>query len=430
MYLRTGLVLSAALLLSCSSDSVDLSDQDPDAGNCTIAEQNQAVHEVMQDYYYWYQEIPESIDYTSFDSPEATLEYLRYTEKDRFSYITDAETFDQLYNQGAYVGYGFSYRIEDDERVRFRYIFSSAPAADAGLERGEEILSVNGESVSEIISRDGWSDVFGDNEVGYPVAMQVRKNDGSIVDVDMQKETISINTVLHHSVIEYDGITYGYLVYQSFNSVSLSEFATVFADFKAAGVDKVILDLRYNGGGSVSVANTLGSYLDSAHTDQVFTRLEYNDKLSNYDQSYLLKTISNELSADELIAITSASTCSASEMVINGMAPFMSVKTVGSVTCGKPIGMNPFEFCDKVILPITFTVVNGVGEGDYFDGLAVDCGAEDDLDYVFGDEEDPMLAEALHVGATGSCSAAGSRASRIPADSPKPDDYKNWFGAV
>ncbi|MBT6454873.1 MAG: hypothetical protein HOK37_04950 [Gammaproteobacteria bacterium] len=171
----------------------------------------------------------------------------------------------------------------------------------------------------------------------------------------------------------------------------------------------MVLDLRYNGGGRVSVAQNLASYMvPTTSSTDLFALLKQNDKHQDLNYSYYFKTMVNELDLDRVVVITSGSTASASEMVINGLKPFVDVKTVGNKTYGKPVGMNPVEFDDKVILPITFATYNQDGEGEYFNGIPYDCFVRDDLNSAFGDPEEGMLAEALVVSQNGLCSATKS----------------------
>ena len=400
------IIMLSVLLSGCDSGKSDVGVLQPQSAGCSIAQQNQFVHELLLDRYLWYREVPASIDYGDFDSPEQTLDFLKYAEKDRFSYIADAEEFSSLFGEGQYVGYGFAYFIDDAGRVWFKFVYDDSEAGRAGLERGDEILSINGQTVEQISTALAWDDVFGDKKVGVPVSMLVRKKDGSTADVQMNKSVVNINTVLYSSVIEQNGEKIGYLVFNSFLSTSRAELDDVFARFSAQNVSRVILDLRYNGGGSVAVAQDLGSYLfDNDNDNQLFTVLEQNDKYSRLDSKYYFSSKVNELDLQQLVIITTGSTASASEMIVNGLKPFVPVKTIGSKTFGKPVGMNGFEFCDQIILPITFAVYNADHQGDYFDGIAADCAAEDDVAYAFGDAAEPMLAEALRATRGQNCSA-------------------------
>lgn len=412
------ILLSSGILHSCDSGGgVDTpsSCQAAIQTSCDVPAQNQCVHEIMKEYYLWYQQVEPVIDYQAFNSPEETLDFLRYQNPgpDRFSYITQQSTYDSLFNEGQYLGFGFSFETDNNGRVWVRFVYTDSPAHTAGMQRGDEIISINQQTLTAITSNASWTDILGPAQDGYAIDMVLGKADSSTSAIHMQKATVNINTVLHSSIIENGTIKTGYLVFNSFLETSNVEFEQVFAQFKTAGVNRVILDLRYNSGGRVSVANNLASYLNQVSTTgNLFNRLVFNDKNQSYNTSYFLNQFTDGLTPDQLIVITTGQTCSASEMVINGLNTFLPVKTVGSTTCGKPVGMNGFDFCGKTMLPITFEVENSNGVGGYFDGIPADCAAADDIHSGFGDVSDPMLAEAIYLAENGSCSSS-ARASRI-----------------
>ena len=398
------LAISCLLLLSCSDNDSSL----PGTAlqGCEIEQQNRFVHELLQQAYLWYQDIPETLDYSQFASPAETLEFLRNRPLDRFSNITDAAAFTNLFSAGQFVGYGFSFLLRDaDTTLWIRFVYDDAPAGRAGLRRGDQILTINGRSIDEIEAQNLWGTIFGPDTPGYPVNMLIQDAAGTITSVDMQKDVVNINTVLHAEVVDPGTLAIGYLVFNSFLQTSNAELEQVFADFSAAGVRRLILDLRYNGGGAVSVANNLASHLHRVNDhSQLFTSLRYNDKNPGSNSSYFLLPLVDALDLEQLIVITTEATCSASEMVINGLRPYLgTVQTVGSTTCGKPVGMNPFQFCDNVILPVTFSAENRDGFSDYFDGLTTDCPAGDNVSFAFGDQNEPMLAQALHLANNAQC---------------------------
>ncbi len=393
------LVILLLLLPSCEEGGEDL----PFLASCDIQDQNRFLHEVLLDRYLWYKEIEPVINYADFDSPAQLLDFLKYDEKDRFSYITDASDFQNLITAGQYLGYGFSYLARADDTVWIRFVYSDSPAGRAGLERGDEILAINGQAVADIISANAWPDIFGPAEQNYPLDLEIRKPGSSPTVLNLFKTTVNINTVLHASVRPQGINQVGYLVFKSFLGTSNVELESVFSQFKAASVNRLILDLRYNGGGSVSVARNLASYIIQDTTNPVFVSLEHNDRNPFYNSVYPFITLFHSLDLDQVIVITTGETCSASEMIVNGLDPYIDVKIVGSKTCGKPVGMNNFNFCDNALLPVTFASFNANGEGDYFNGFPADCAAEDNLSFAFGDEDEPMLKEALFVNANDAC---------------------------
>ncbi len=387
-------------------------------GACSIRNQNRQVHEALLKDYLWYREVPEEVNYADFDSPAELLDFLRNDPPDRFSYITDAEEYKALFNDGQYAGFGFSFEISADDELLVRFVYENSPAWLAGMRRGDEILMVNGETAADLIAANDWDTAFGDSDVGVVGELRLKKPDGSEVDIVMAKAVIDINTVLHAEVIDTAVARIGYLVFNGFLDTSYGELQAVFAGFKSAGVSKVILDLRYNGGGAVWVADALASWLYGNNNREVFTELRFNDLNSELNYSYNLVPLNEGIVIDELIVITTASTCSASEMLINGLKPFLRVRTVGSATCGKPVGMSPEEICDKMLVAVNFAAYNANGEGDYFDGLAADCPATDNVRIPFGDAADPMLSEALYLSANNRCSSAQRGLAPVPSRSP------------
>ena len=386
---RNGLLLCLVLLLGACSGGGG-------GGSCKTAQQNETVHEEMLENYYWYDRIPASINYDSFSSAQATLNFLRYATLDRFSYITSQTAFDNLFNNGTYVGYGFAYVVKLDGSVGIRFVYNQSPAAGAGLVRGDEVLSVNGQSVATIIAANSWDSIFSTGGVGTSLNMLIGRASGD-VNLNMKKGVVTINTVLHSEVIVSAPNTIGYLVFNSFLNTSLAELDPVFAQFKAANVNQLILDLRYNGGGSISVARDLASYIKATAVpdNDLYVQLRYNDKNQSENFNYYFRPMTNSLNLNELTVVSTNLTCSASEQVVSALQPYFSrVTTVGSTSCGKPVGQRPFNFCDSTMLAVNFGGFNANGEGDYFSGIPADCNATDDVAFAFGDPAEPMLSAA------------------------------------
>jgi C-terminal processing protease CtpA/Prc len=178
-----------------------------------------------------------------------------------------------------------------------------------------------------------------------------------------------------------------------------------FAELRAKGVTELVLDLRYNGGGLVSVAQHLASLIGGVRTNgQVLSEYFHNDRNAFRNRVLRFEPKAHALALDRLVVITTRSSASASELVINALRPFMPVLVIGDRTYGKPVGQYGITFCDKVLAPVSFTLRNANGEGDYFDGIAPTCSAPDDLERQLGDPQEGSLREALNVITTGHCS--------------------------
>ena len=184
-----------------------------------------------------------------------------------------------------------------------------------------------------------------------------------------------------------------------------------------------MLDLRYNGGGYLYIANELAFMIagPARTSGQVFERLRYNDKRSSDNANGNTPFIDTACLPDANFRCTSAqplptlnlarvhllvggSTCSASESIINGLRGVdVEVRLIGNSTCGKPYGFTARDNCGISYFPIEFEGVNAKGFGDYADGFAPQCAADDDLSRALGDPTEGRLATALHLRATGNC---------------------------
>ena len=402
-----------ALCLSACSDG---GGGDRGSGSsCDIAQQNRFVHAEMLDRYYWYRQVPDDVDYDRFDSPRQLLDFLRYTRYDRFSYITSQSEFEDLLIGGTYIGYGFSYVIESFSSVRIRFVYQQSAAGYAGIRRGDEVLEINGQDVVDIIAANSWNQVFGEAEIGLPLSIKLRRSSGLVETLNLVKDRVTINTVLHSEVIDSASRRIGYLVFNSFLNTSLAELEAVFQQFRLAGVNELILDLRYNGGGSVEVARRLASFIHRTETANrdLFAELRYNDRYQADNINLYFEPEPGSLGVDELTVITTEMTCSASELVVVALQPYFTrVTTIGGRSCGKPVGMNPVSFCDKTLLAVNFASYNAAGSGEFFDGLAADCPAVDDVSRDFGDLLEPMLQAAKYYVDNRVCEAVVTRPLR------------------
>ncbi len=198
-------------------------------------------------------------------------------------------------------------------------------------------------------------------------------------------------------------------MFQSFIENSEEELNIAFKEFNDEGIDELILDLRYNGGGRLDIANHLASLITgNENKDEIFSKFQHNNKYSQLDSEkvYKLSSPLNRLvGMSRIFVITSEDTASASEAVINSLKPYFNndVILIGTATHGKPVGMYSFKFYDLVLAPISFKVNNANGEGGYFDGIQPDCISEDDLSQVFGNEEEGSLEAALYYIEKGEC---------------------------
>jgi hypothetical protein len=197
----------------------------------------------------------------------------------------------------------------------------------------------------------------------------------------------------------------GYLDYTQFVTYSENDLAAAVTSFANQGATELVLDLRYNGGGDVATARDLASMIAGARVaGQVFAGLRFNDKNQAKNQNILFTAPAGATpNLSRVVIIASSGTASASELVINGLKPFMNVVLIGDTTYGKPYGFEPFEYCGTVYNAVNFESVNALGAGGYTSGIPPTCPANDDLDHQLGDPNEGELAAALSYISTGQC---------------------------
>ena len=262
----------------------------------------------------------------------------------------------------------------------------------------------------------------------------MQRLDSSTYTVDVTKDIVTITPIPQWRTIDIGpgAPPAGYMEFLTFISTAEPVFDDVFADFVAAGVRDVIIDLRYNRGGIVETVELLGDYVGGfANDGLVFSNTEFNaDRAAQYNESSFFARLANSLDMQRLIVIASSEdTASASELITNALIPYADVWIVGDNTYGKPVGQVGIDFCEKIIRPTAFRTTNADGDGDYFGGLPVDCPAADLLEVPVGDPTDPNIVAATSIAATGACPViAAPPVQQAPVVRPEirvPYDYGN-----
>lgn len=399
---------------------------------CQRTDVNSRVFCALQQDYLWYRDLPASINPDSYSSPEAMLQAV-VAPQDRYSFILTRQEYEDRFINATFFGYGFSsVRADNNTALQIAYVYDDGSAAQNGLRRGDKIIEIEGVSVASWLSQlDAGQitsdDIYGPNQAGVVRNFVWRKPDDTVQSSDFAKSEVTTNTVLHRSVSIQGDKRIGYLVFNTFIELSESELETAFADFAAQGVDELVLDLRYNGGGLIRVANQLATQIaQNAVQNQVFVKYQYNDKntAKNTTTRFALGAGRSVLNLPRVFVLTTQSSCSSSELVINSLAPFVDVVQIGDTTCGKPVGQQPDIIGDYVLFAINFQTVNALDQGDYFDGLQPNCQVNDAITGDWGVETDPLYAEAISYMSSGSCSDVAVGSASI-----KPAAQKNRLAA-
>lgn len=422
--------LTLVFLAACSSDG---NNQQGGPVSCSNTGQKDFVLLAMQEWYLWNDLLPANVNVDDYATPEALLAFLTTFSPDdgsgqpidKFSFINSAAADAAFFGEGQFEGFGFSWTQLAVDDFRVTRVFSGSPAANAGLARGQRFLELGGRTIAEIEAAEGFGAAFD----ATPLDFRMLETDGiTELFATIAKDIVTIDPVPQWRIIDAGGgRMVGHLELATFISTADPVFDTVFAAFNAAGVNDVIIDLRYNGGGLVSTANLLGDYFGGDVAENlVFSKTNFNaDRAAGNNSIEFFERLGNSVSLSRLVVIATQGTASASELVTNGMDPHVEVVIVGDRTFGKPVGQVGFEFCEKILRPTAFQTVNADDFGDYFGGLPVDCAAADDLNVAVGDAADPNMVAALGYLETGACPVislpGGQTKSEFLQNYPQPD---------
>jgi carboxyl-terminal processing protease len=388
---------------------------------------NDWIFENMQAWYYWEDQLPSSPDKTP--APSDFFESL-LVDEDHFSWIQ--ENYEELLNslQGINKEAGFEFTLyresESSDNIfgQILYIKPSSPAAAAGLERGDIFAKINGQQ----LTINNYQNILGSLDEPYTMTYK---------ELDIEAETFSAektasltpvqyseNPNFYHDIIIEGERKIGYFVYNFFSAGTDAdedkydnEVDAIFADFQAGGITDLILDLRYNSGGSETSATNLASLIaPNVNNTKVFFKREYNDQIEeeiinnpNLGTAFLsskfvnkTQNIGSQLTNSRVYILTSSRTASASELIINGLRPYMDVFLIGKTTYGKNVGsISLYEENDPKntwgMQPIVVKAFNSQNQSDYSNGFTPDVENLDNSIFLFpiGDTREAMLADAI-----------------------------------
>jgi carboxyl-terminal processing protease len=397
-----GILAATTLFTACKKNDLDLSGPSADAKNEQLKD---SVLAYTKDIYLWYHQIPSTFNARSYDGPEEIMSAIRQysTESgfsqpvDRWSFAIAQREWDNV-SSGVSGDFGLSvfFRVEGDLRVRS--VERSSPAGQAGVRRGWRITQINGNSnISTTNSDFIVQAVYGSANGSFTF----QKPDGSSVTLNLRSATYQEHPVALDSIYTAGGRKTGYLVFNSFlgdTTEIYNEFNRIFNRFAQQNVTDLVVDLRYNGGGYVNVAEKLGNYLAPASANgQLMMSQEFNDKYSVFNSTTHFQKLGS-LNLSRVFFIVSNSTASASELLINNLKPYMDVMLVGpNKTYGKPVGYFPIPVDDTwYIFPVSFRTTNKNGQGNYYSGIALNHQVGDGLDKDWGDVGESAFASALN----------------------------------
>ncbi len=363
-----------------------------------------------RDIYIWYNNIPSSLNAQSYADPNKIMEAIRpYSIEPGFSAPVDRWSFAMLqseWNQvssGVEADFGMRVFFRTSTDLRVASVDKNGAAGIANIKRGWKINSINGVPINDTSQSN-----FIINAVYYSptTTFNFILPDNTTRNITLSSQVFTNNPFLLDSVYTIGSNKIGYFVLNSFlgdtNQVR-TDFNRVFNRFATAGVNDVVVDLRYNGGGYVMLAEYMLNYLvPSAGNGQTMLTYSFNDKYTRFN-STLTFSKKGTMNLNRVFFIVSKQSASASEMAINCIKPFLDVKLVGpSNTHGKPVGFYPIPVGNWYMFPVSFRTINKNNEANFFNGFAPDHIAADGLDKNWGDVDETCLSKAIKYITTGS----------------------------
>lgn len=356
----------------------------------------------------------------NYETPEALFNFLK-SDQDNFSILVDDYIALENAINGVSVSNGMEFGLvfyPDMSGNLFgyvRYVLPNTDAASEGLQRGDIFNSVDGQQLTET----NFNDLLSSDS--YTIGLATF--DGQTItpiqeEIELTKTQYIENPVFLARTLDVDGQNVGYIMYNAFTRNFDEELNNAFGQFQADGVTELVLDLRYNGGGSVETATDLASMITGQFNNQIFYTEEWNaDRQEEYaEPGFFDGTISNgndtnSLNLTRVYVLTTRRSASASELVINSLAPYIDVIQIGQNTAGK--FQASFILYDApapnfsrsqanpghtyAMLPLVFKTVNAAGNTDFIDGLVPDIEQNEDFSNLgmLGDPNEPFLATAL-----------------------------------
>ena len=400
------------------------------------ADENNWLRSWSHETYLWYDEIKDQDPACCstpvyFDLMKTFETNASGTPKDKFHFTVS--TVEYLANrQSIAIGYGAEFvllRASPPRDVRIAYTEPDSPAAapNVNLLRGAQILEIDGERVLDSDNIDVLNNGLFPRTVG-------EKHTFTVLDLGSQTPrtvTMTSMAITSHPVQNVkilptpSGDRVGYMLFNTHNAPAATAIIEAGKYLKNAGIDDLIVDLRYNPGGILYVAQIFSSMVVGSEKEGlVFEELETNGKIPSESWEFALEYAASDiidevdltvpsLSLPRLFVLTGPQTCSASESIINSLRGVdIDVIVVGSPTCGKPYGFRPAENCGTVYHSINFRGVNAKGEADFENGFTPHCPAAEDFNHQLGDPDEILLRTALAYRASGTCPPAEEEGSR------------------
>jgi C-terminal processing protease CtpA/Prc len=428
----------------------------PPVATCSLRDRQNWAAGVLREWYLFPETLPANLDPAPFTSVDAYIDALtanaRAQGRDRFfTFLTSIAEENAFFGSGASAGFGIRLGLDSSaQRLFVIESFEGAPALAAGIDRGAEIVAIGTtsadiQSVASILAAGGssaLSDALGPDTAGTSRVLRITDSAGTR-DVTLAKaefDLLPVSPRFGAQVINDGGRRIGYVNLRTFISTADQALRDAFAQFRAQGITEIVVDLRYNGGGLISTAELFGDLLGANRAaSDVFDFVTFRPEKAANNSSHLFIQQPQSVAPTRIAFIGTGGTASASELVINGLIPYLhsNLALVGTNTFGKPVGQVAIDRpeCDDRLRVIAFALQNAARQGAYFNGLAgtveASCRASDDIVHQMGDPLEASTRQALDfiegrpctpITATASTQALGRGAARelLVPDHPSP----------
>jgi hypothetical protein len=380
-----------------------------------LAAKKQWVRSTLDEVYLWNDEIVD-VDAGAYDTPETYYEALLVRTptpsgraKDKWSYTTPIATL-----EGPVYWHGVRWSSFATTDVLAWYVRPGSPASDAGVARGDHIVAINGVPVEQL-NPDALLDALFPAAPNQHITLTLTGAGASTRMVTMTDVPFDDQSVLLDTVIDGPGGKVGYVAYTSEAGNPVADWQAAVNRWLDAGVSDLVVDVRYHPGGYPDGVTAAGSLIAGHAVDgKLFAYITPSRRRQDSlvaaglpaQQEIHFIAQPHSLGLQRVYVLTTAATCSVSEMLINGLLPWLDVWQVGGTTCGKPYGFDEETNCGTRYRIVTSQVSNALRQGGYADGLVPRCAAEDDLSHALGDPAEGLLAAALAARETGQCPPA------------------------
>jgi C-terminal processing protease CtpA/Prc len=410
----------------------------PTASACSLRSRQDWAAAQLNEWYLFPETLPAGLDPAPYatvgDYIDALTATARGQGRDRFfTYLTSIAEEDAFFASGDTAAFGIRIQTDSiDRRVFVTDAYEGAPALAAGIDRGAEITAIGTSaaalrSVAAIIAADGAGGIsaaLGPSTAGTTRTLTITDAAGTR-NITISKANFSIAPVSSRfgaQMLRDGGERIGYINLRTFISTADPALRTAFANFRAQGITRFIIDLRYNGGGLVSTAELIGDLLGgNRFASDVLSYTTFRASKSSENETRNFRSAPQSVAPVRIAFIGTGGTASASELVINTFTPYLRSASglIGANTFGKPVGQIALDRaqCDDRLRAIAFATQNADRNGDYFTGLAATagatCAATDDLDFPMGDPREASTRVALDFLADRPCTPIGATARSL-----------------